>query len=241
MLSFVGVAGLYILLEAEFLAMVQILVYVGAISILIIFAIMLSRRMMSPDVKARNEQWLVALVAAVALFAILAFILLPVAWPTSVAKVPRTRSLSWARPWLTPTSTYWSLRSPLCCCWWPWSGPSSSPGNDSEGGTPMQVPLEWYLVVAAALFCIGLYGALSRRNAIAILMGVELMLNSVNINLLAFWRHIEVVNATLSGQVFAIIVITVAAAEAAVGLALIIAVYRNRHTVDVEDIDLMKL
>jgi NADH-quinone oxidoreductase subunit K len=103
----------------------------------------------------------------------------------------------------------------------------------------MQVPLSWYLIVAALLFSIGLYGALSRRNAIAVLMGVELMLNSVNINLLAFWRNGEVI--TLAGQVFAIIVITVAAAEAAVGLALIIAVYRNRHTVDVEDVDLMKL
>jgi NADH-quinone oxidoreductase subunit K len=105
----------------------------------------------------------------------------------------------------------------------------------------MQVPLSWYLIVAAALFCIGLYGALSRRNAIGILIGVELMLNSVNINLLAFWRHVEVLGATLSGQVFAIIVITVAAAEAAVGLALIIAVYRNRRTVSVPDLDLMKL
>ena len=105
----------------------------------------------------------------------------------------------------------------------------------------MQVPLSWYLIVAAALFCIGLYGALSRRNAIAILMGVELMLNAVNVNLLAFWRHVEVVRSTFSGQVFAIIVITVAAAEAAVGLALVIAVYRSRKTVDVEEIDLMKL
>jgi len=105
----------------------------------------------------------------------------------------------------------------------------------------MDVPLSWYLVVAAALFCIGLYGALARRNAIGVLMGVELMLNSVNVNLLAFWRHVEVVQATLSGQVFAIIVITVAAAEAAVGLALVISVYRNRRTIDVEEVDVMKL
>jgi NADH-quinone oxidoreductase subunit K len=105
----------------------------------------------------------------------------------------------------------------------------------------MQVPLSWYLVVAAALFCIGLYGALSRRNAIAVLMGVELMLNSVNINLLAFWRQVEAAGGTLAGQVFAIMVITVAAAEAAVGLALIMSVYRNRRSVDVEDMDLMKL
>jgi NADH-quinone oxidoreductase subunit K len=105
----------------------------------------------------------------------------------------------------------------------------------------MQVPLSWYLIVAAALFCIGLYGALSRRNAIGILIGVELMLNAVNVNLLAFWRYVEAARASLSGQVFAMIVITVAAAEAAVGLALIIAVYRNRRTVNVEDVDLMKL
>jgi NADH-quinone oxidoreductase subunit K len=105
----------------------------------------------------------------------------------------------------------------------------------------MDVPLSWYLVVAAALFCIGLYGALSRRNAVGVLMGVELMLNAVNVNLLAFWRHVEAVRATFAGQVFAIIVITVAAAEAAVGLALIIAVYRGRQTVDVEEVDLLKL
>ncbi len=105
----------------------------------------------------------------------------------------------------------------------------------------MAVPLTWYLVVAAALFCIGLFGVLSRRNAIAILMGVELMLNAVNVNIIAFWRYIEVARGSLSGVVFSIIVITVAAAEAAVGLALIIAVYRGRRTVDVEELDLMKL
>ncbi len=87
-LSFVAVAGFYILLEAEFLAMVQIMVYVGAISILIIFAIMLSRGMMSSEVKAFNEQWAWALVAALALFAILAFVLLGVVWPTAEASVP---------------------------------------------------------------------------------------------------------------------------------------------------------
>lgn len=88
-LSFVGVAGFYILLEAEFLAMVQLLVYVGAISILIIFAIMLSQRMMAPEYKARNEQWLGGLLAALALFGLLAFILLGVDWPTApLADVP---------------------------------------------------------------------------------------------------------------------------------------------------------
>ncbi|MFQ5945339.1 MAG: NADH-quinone oxidoreductase subunit NuoK [Anaerolineae bacterium] len=100
------------------------------------------------------------------------------------------------------------------------------------------VPLTWYLVLAALLFSIGLYGALSNKNAVLILMSVELLLNAVNINLVAFWRHITPQN--LSGQVFAIMVITVAAAEVAIGLALVLAVYRQRQTIDVEELDLMK-
>ncbi len=100
------------------------------------------------------------------------------------------------------------------------------------------VPLSWYLIVAAALFCLGLYGTLSRRNAIAVLMGVELILNAVNINLVAFNRYTT--PAIVTGQVFAIFVLAVAAAEAAVGLALIIAIYRTRDSINLEDADLMK-
>ncbi|MBN1954516.1 MAG: NADH-quinone oxidoreductase subunit NuoK [Anaerolineae bacterium] len=102
----------------------------------------------------------------------------------------------------------------------------------------MMVQLEWYLILAAALFCVGLYGVLVRRNAVAILMGIELMLNAVNINLLAFWRFTEPAAAT--GQAFAAFVYAVAAAEVAVGLALIVAIYRNRQTVDMDQINLLK-
>jgi NADH-quinone oxidoreductase subunit J len=87
-LAFIGVAGFYILLEAELLAMVQLLVYVGAISILIVFAIMLSRRVMSPEFRATNEQWIGGLAAAVVLFAILVYVLLQVAWPAQPAPMP---------------------------------------------------------------------------------------------------------------------------------------------------------
>jgi NADH:ubiquinone oxidoreductase subunit K len=100
------------------------------------------------------------------------------------------------------------------------------------------IPLSWYLILAAALFSIGLYGVLARRNAVAILLGVELMLNAVNINLVAFWRYGDVVQ--MAGQVFAIIVFAVAAAEVAVGLALVISVYRRRNTVVAEELDLLK-
>jgi len=100
------------------------------------------------------------------------------------------------------------------------------------------VPLSWYLILAGALFCIGLYGVLARRNAVAVLMGVELMINAVIINLIAFWRYLQPDDP--KGQVFAVIVFAVAAAEASVGLALIISVYRRRNSVVAEDMNLMK-
>lgn len=100
------------------------------------------------------------------------------------------------------------------------------------------VPLWMFLAVAAALFSIGAFTVLSRRNAVAILMGVELMLNAVNINLVAFWRFQTPME--MSGQAFAAFVLVVAAAEAAVGLAIIIAVYRSNRSVIVEDVDLLK-
>ncbi|MEZ4870282.1 MAG: NADH-quinone oxidoreductase subunit NuoK [Caldilineaceae bacterium] len=101
------------------------------------------------------------------------------------------------------------------------------------------VPLNWYLVLAAFIFCCGLYAALARRNAIAVLMGIELMLNAVNINLVAFWRYSETPER-LDGLLFALFVIAIAAAEAAVGLALIISVYRSRKTVNLDELDLLR-
>ena len=104
------------------------------------------------------------------------------------------------------------------------------------------IPLSWYLLVAALLFCVGLYGVVARRNAVAILMSVELMLNAVNINLVAFWRYGSVMNPSLPpvGWAWTIFVLTVAAAEAAVGLALIISIYRRRDSVIAEELDLLK-
>jgi NADH:ubiquinone oxidoreductase subunit K len=100
-----------------------------------------------------------------------------------------------------------------------------------------------FLVLGALVFCIGLFGALSKRNAVAVLMGIEIMLNAVNITLVAFSSALLKQGATgvrLTGQVFAIFIITVAAAEAAVALAMIIAIYRRRQTIDVGEIDLMR-
>lgn len=102
----------------------------------------------------------------------------------------------------------------------------------------MSIGLEHYLILSAVLFAIGLYGALAKRNAIIILMSIELMLIAVNIAMVAFSRYI--VPVLLTGQVFAIFIIVVAAAEATVGLAIIISIYRNRETIDATEVNLMK-
>lgn len=104
----------------------------------------------------------------------------------------------------------------------------------------MHIGLEHYLILSAVLFSIGLYGALAKRNAVVILMCIELMLNAVNIAMIAFSRYLSPESIVLTGQVFAIFIMTVAAAEAAVGLAIIIAIYRSRQSVDVEKADSMK-
>jgi len=100
-------------------------------------------------------------------------------------------------------------------------------------------PLHHYLILSALLFAIGLAGALTRRNAIIVLIGIELMLNAANLNFIAFWRYSEHPEA-LTGMMFVIFSIGIAAAEAAVGLALIISIYRHYKTTNVDQIDSMK-
>ena len=100
-------------------------------------------------------------------------------------------------------------------------------------------PLMSYLILSAFLFAIGLAGALTRRNAILVLIGIELMLNAANLNFIAFWRYGKNPEA-LAGVVFVIFSIAVAAAEAAVGLALIIAIYRHYRTTDIDQINRMR-
>ncbi len=102
-----------------------------------------------------------------------------------------------------------------------------------------RVDLEHVLIVGAVLFAIGLYVALSKRNAVAVLMGIEIMLNAVNLTFIAFARFVESPRP-LDGHVFVIFVITVAAAEAAVALALAVAVYRHRETIDMDKISLLR-
>lgn len=98
------------------------------------------------------------------------------------------------------------------------------------------IRLPFLLIFAALLFSCGVYGVLARRNAVLVLMSIELMLNAVNVNLVAFSGYLK----TLTGQVFALFVITVAAAEVGIGLAIVILIYRNRETINVDEVNLLK-
>lgn len=100
----------------------------------------------------------------------------------------------------------------------------------------MMIPLDWYIWLATALFCIGVYGFLSRRNIIIVLMSIELMLNAVNISLVAFSHYMN----DIQGHILTFFVITVAAAEAAIGLAIIISLFRNKETTFVDDMTELK-
>ena len=96
--------------------------------------------------------------------------------------------------------------------------------------------LNQFLLLSAVLFCIGIYGVIVRRNGVLVLMSIELILNAVNINLVAFGAN----SGTPAGQVFALFVIAVAAAEVGVGLAIVLLIYRNRHSIDIDELDELK-
>jgi len=98
------------------------------------------------------------------------------------------------------------------------------------------VPLNWYIILSAVMFCIGMFGFLSRRNLVIMFICLELMLNSVNVSLVAFSHYLQSIN----GQILVFFVITVAAAEAAIGLAIIIAYYKNNPTIKVDEINILK-
>jgi NADH:ubiquinone oxidoreductase subunit K len=98
------------------------------------------------------------------------------------------------------------------------------------------VQLNEFLILAAFLFCTGIYGVLARRNGVLVLMSIELMLNAVNINLVAFSAFTK----NVSGQIFALFIITIAAAEVGVGLAIVLLIYRNLHSPDLDEVDQLK-
>ena len=229
--TMMGLAGLYITLSADFIAIVQILVYVGAISVLFLFAIVLT-----PRADRTNQDGFLAL-PALALCTLVGALLIYVALDTdwNISDRPGFAETASGIGTLLLDKFVLPFEIGRCCCWWRWSARSCWCGRTtrkkrrrSSGDPPGALPGG-----GAILFTIGLYLALGKRNFVGVLMGIELMFNAVNLTFVSFSRFVES-DSPLSGHVFVVFVITVAAAEAATALALAVMLYRVRDTIDVE-------
>src|SRR6202044_3542560 len=252
-LAFVNAAGLFVLMGAEFLAMILIVVYVGAVAVLFLFVVM----MLDVDFAELRQGVLNylpigALIGAILLAELLTVVFAWVIGPDVAKAIPALRLLlpgrrhhpsgrHGRRHRADPAAQAECAAAEHC-------RPGGAAARDRDRcrqgqvgagarGAAMIIGLGHYLSVAAILFTLGILGIfLNRKNVIVILMSIELILLAVNINLVAFSTPL----GDLVGQVFALFVLTVAAAEAAIGLAILVVFYRNRGTIAVEDINLMK-
>ena len=227
--TFFGVAGLYVLLGADFLAATQLLVYVGGILVLLLFGVMLTHKLYDLELRSEVTQFLPGLIIAAGVFdpgrRRLPDHLGDRCGPRRRRPRRRSASCSWAR-------TCFRSR-PLRAA----AGRIDGRRDDRAPEEGRMIGVQHYLVVSAALFAFGLLGVLTRKNAVNVLMGVELILNSANINLVAFSRYGA---GNLQGQLFAVFVIVIAAAEVAVALAIILTLYRLRRTPNGDEADILK-
>ena len=235
-----SLAAEYLLLGAEFVAAVQVIVYAGAIMVLFVFVIMLLNAGEEEHTKGSRVALLIGIPGMLIGSVLIGWVLLDAL--RHAAGRGRISSRTSPNHWLAPVSRFpAALRSDLhfgvdrdygC------RGAGGSAGIRAareEGG--LMVPLSYYLLLGGILFACGVIGFLIKRNIITIFMSIELMLNGVNLSFVAFAAQWH----ALSGQVFVFFVMVVAAAEAAVGLAIIIAVYRTRETLNVDHVNLLKL
>ena len=227
-MAFAGLALLFLELDAQFAGFAQILVYIGAVAILIVFAILLTRGSELPKDGVFSKHLAAGLVIAAGVFAVLG-------WAVLAKRARSAAANRGSQPSLCTTSAmrWWAAtccrsKSSRCCSLLPPSARSSWPCTRKRGPSDAGLPRPSPVIFSsrALLFAIGLAGALTRRNAILVLIGIELMLNAANLNLIAFWRYGPHPEA-LTGMMFAIFSIAVAAAEAAVGLGLVIAIHRH--------------
>ena len=223
--SFLAIAALFLLRHAEFLAVVQTFVYGGGIMVLFLFVIMLVNLHRLHETRMLGNYWKTALVVSLLLIGIFGFLFLQVEFGAAHrgarevrrcrgrgARQLRGRCLG-ALP-RVPPAVRDRFRLPAGG-----HGGRRSPGKK---GLTVEITTNHYLILSALLFAIGVAGILTRRNMITVLMSVELVLNSVNLNLIAFSYQLS----DLTGQIFAIFTIAVAAGEAAVGLGILIALFR---------------
>ncbi len=236
--TLLSLAGFYLMLYAPFVAGVQIVLYAGGIMVLFLFVIMLVNLEQNIREYQFNKQWMVGTIAALALGGLLLFVFAPGDGDLPDGVLPGYRGLEGRQHAADRPGAVRQVHAAVRNCVAAAAGGHRGRcghGEEEDLRHGTEITTLHYLVVAAALFMIGTIGVLTRRNVIIILMSIELILNAVNLNLVAFSRLYG-----LHGQVFSIFVITDAAAEAAVGLGIIIAFFRNKETVNVDEVDLLK-
>ncbi len=230
--TLLSVGGVYLLLGAEFVAWVQILIYVGAIVILFLFGLMLTKAPIGRDLLDNQNRWIGGIVAAGVFLGLVFLIQDAFKVQDSVAQTTfRTTTadvgVSLFRDYVLPfEAVSFLLLAALI-------GAVVLARKDEVSQV---IRLPFVLFFAALLFSAGVYGVLARRNAVMVLMAIELMLNAVNVNLVAFGSELH----DMTGQIFALFVIAVAAAEVGIGLAIVILLYRNRESINVDEVNLLK-
>ena len=237
--SLMGVAGLYLLQQAEFLFAVQIVLYIGGIMVLFLFVIMLVNLDQAAKEKQFNGQWWIALVCVVVVGVQVFWFLSKGGAAFKIAQPGNhARALRSGKYRATGRRLVQGLSAAVRDRFHPAAGSGGGIGGDGQETDLRMYPITTahYIALSAALLLIGTVGVLTRRNIVIILMSIELILNAVNINLVAFSQALH----NLNGQVFAIFVITDAVAEAAVGLGILIALFRNKETVLADEVDLLK-
>ena len=251
LLSLLAVAGIYILIFSPFLALVQVLIYGGAIIVVVLFSLMLTRQSgEAGDLDAKHKP--IAAIAGLGMMGALIAAAVTTAWPDDVVTEPvgfrelgaelfhpLGRALRDRLP-PPPRGAHRRHRA---------RPPRRRRALSREHGRrrplrrlPLRrrgvIELPHVLVVSAVLFSLGVFGVLARRNAIMILLALELMLNAVNINLVAFAVYLD--PNLIVGVIFAIFVITVAAAEVGLALAIVLRLYRSRSSVNIDEVNLMR-
>ena len=229
-----GVAAQYILAAAEFVAVSQVLVYIGAVMVLFLFGIMLTRATIGADTDLNNKGWgdrhpgRARRCSACSRYVVLDHVGDDVLVDRDEAQIAATTTAHQRRlPRRLPRAVHRPLVRPARR-----RHRRHRPGP--EGLT--RCTQRTSSCSSAVLFCIGVFGVIARRNAVMVLMSVELILNSVNLNLIAF----ALMNDTIDGHIFALFVIAVAAAEVGVGLAMVLMIYRNRRSIALDELSEMK-
>ena len=223
-----GAAAQYLLLAAEFVAVTQVLVYIGAVMVLFLFGVMLTRARVGREADLNNKNWAVGIPVALLMLGVMVYVLIDGfgddQLPPDCPGVHRRAQRQHLRA--VPAAVLGAVVRAA----------RRRHRRHRPGPEGLTMLLNEFLLLGAVLFCIGVYGVIARKNAVMVLMSIELILNSVNINLLAF----SLLHNNLDGNVFALFIIAVAAAEVGVGLAMVLLVYRNRKSISLDELSEMK-